>query len=223
MKRRVTGIDVRTESETSGREFLRLETMTCRSRYEDGSLSDPWRAQLVHRRGWDSVAVVPWWFEPGEPQRLHVVVALGIRPAPWVRAQRDVPVPETGNGLYEIESIAGSLEPGDVGEEGIDRRAAAELLEETGFLVPVEAIERLGGGILPSHGQATEMVHFRAARVDPQRRREPSGDGSVTERDALLETYEAGELLRLCERGVCRDPKVEISVQRLARRLGVAL
>jgi ADP-ribose pyrophosphatase len=219
VKRRVTGIETTVDEELNPSGFLRLQKLTCRNRYEDGSLSRPYRSEVVHRRGWDSVAIFPYWTD-GATGELVVVVARGIRPAPWLRRTSSVPFEEPGTGLYVFEAVAGSLEPGDSGEDGIDRRASIELLEETGYEAPAGSIERLGAGILPSHGQSTEKVHLRAVRVGPNPSRAPQGDGSVGEEDSTIEPVAASRLIAMCESGEVQDPKIEVGVTRLIRRLG---
>jgi hypothetical protein len=214
----VTGIEITIE-ERSEPGFLTLEKLSCRNRYDDGSVSRRYRCEVLHRKGYDSVAIIPYWIEPS-PRKLMIVVARGIRPAPYLRRRLAVPLEESDTGLYVLEAVAGSLHPGDTGEEGIDRRAAVELQEETGYSAPPEEFERLGAGFLPSHGQSTEKVHLRAVKVESARRGAPTGDGSVGEEDAVICVQEAGELLRLCREGGVQDPKIEIGVRRLCVRIG---
>jgi hypothetical protein len=46
------------------------------------------------------------------------------------------------------QGVAGILEDGDCGEEGIRQRAALEALEKAGLRIPAERFARLGGKIL---------------------------------------------------------------------------
>jgi hypothetical protein len=184
--------------------------------YADGRLSPAYRFETMHRRGIDVVALVPFFYERG---RLLIVLKEGFRPGLFLRGRLPLPVRDRRRYTVVREAVAGSLEPGDRGERGVDRRARAELLEETGLAPAGGRLLRLGAGFFPSHGQSTEKVHLRAARVDPRRRARPAGDGSVNEADSGLLAMEAGDVLKACRAGFIEDPKIEIGVTRLCRRL----
>jgi len=203
---------------SSGPGFLTLDRFLARNVYVSGERSRPYRVEVLHRRGIDSVAIIPFFYQP-RTGRLMVVTKIGFRPGLFLRAGLDVPLNDRRRYTRVREAVAGSLEPGDRGQRGIDARARAELLEETG-LRPVHGrgID-LGAGFFPSHGQSTEKVHLRAYRVDPSSAIEPGGDGSVNESDSGSEAIEAGLLLKMCRSGAIEDPKLEIGVIRLLHRL----
>lgn len=198
--------------------FLRLERWTARNLYADGAVSTAYTFDVVHRRTLDAVAIIPYFFAgTGPGRRLMVVYKVGFRPGLHLRSRLRPPVRERAHTQIP-EAVAGSLEQGDRGERGIDARARAELFEETG-LRPRRSIERLGAGFFPSHGQSTEKVHLRAAHVDLATAVPPPGDGSINEKDAGTAVMEAARLLRDCRSGRIEDPKLEIGVGRLCRRL----
>ncbi len=198
--------------------FLRLERWKARNLYADGTVSPSYTFDVLHRRTLDAVAVIPYYFTADRrAPRLMVIYKLGFRPGLYLRTRLRPPVKERRH-TRVCEAVAGSLEKGDRGDRGIDARALAELFEETG-LRPCRGVERLGAGFFPSHGQSTEKVHLRAARVDPASALPPPGDGSVNEADSGTAVMEAGRILRACRAGSILDPKLEIGVTRLCRRL----
>ncbi len=218
--RRVRGLRIVKKLPASGPGFLTLERFLARNLYAGGRLSEPYRFEVLHRRGFDAVAIFPFFYRQGRRRRLMVVLKVGFRPGLYLRARLPLPVPDRRAYTFMHEAVAGSLEPRDRGEAGVDRRARAELLEETGLRPVRGRIVRLGAGFFPSHGQSTEKIHLRAFPVDPSTATTPPGDGSINEGDSGTLSVEAGRILVLCRRGTIEDPKVEIGVSRLCRKLG---
>ncbi|MFQ5877766.1 MAG: NUDIX hydrolase [Acidobacteriota bacterium] len=216
--RRVRGLRVLRRLSPSGPGFLTLERLLVRNLYADRRASRPYRVDVLHRRGVDAVAIIPYFFLQ-RPRRLMVVIKLGFRPGLYRRGRLALPVPDRRRYTLVREAVAGSLEPGERGESGIDARARAELLEETGLRPTRARPLRLGAGFFPSHGQSTEKIHLRAFEVDPARARPPASDGTINEMDSGTVAIEAGAILDMCLRGSIEDPKVEIGVARLCRRL----
>jgi 8-oxo-dGTP pyrophosphatase MutT (NUDIX family) len=202
---------------SSGAGFLRLERFRARNLYAGGGVSPPYRFEVLHRRTVDAVAIIPFFRRGGG---LWIVLKEGFRPGLYLRRRLRLAVRDRRSYTLFREAVAGSLEPGDRGERGIDRRARAELLEETGLSPAGGRVLRLGSGFFPSHGQSTEKVHLRAVRVDPGSGVRPSGDGSINEGDSGTLVMEAKDILRACRSGRIEDPKLEIGVTRLCRRLG---
>jgi len=218
-RRRVKGLRVMRRLPSSGKGFLTLERLIVRNVYPDGRASAPYRTEVLHRRGVDAVAILPFFFA-GRPERMMVICKSGFRPGLCTRQAMRLPVRDRRVYTSVIEAVAGSLEPGDRGERGITARARAELLEETGLRPIAGGAVRLGSGFFPSHGQSTEKVHLRAFRVDPRRPAAAAGDGSVNEADSGTLAVEAGRILDMCRKGLIEDPKLEIGVARLIR-LGI--
>lgn len=214
--RAVKGLRVVRRLASSGPGFLTLDRFLVRNLYVDGRASAPYRSEVLHRRGIDAVAILPFFYS-GRPRRLMVICKIGFRPGLSTRAGMRLPVRDRRVYLSIIEAVAGSLEPGDRGEAGVSARARAELLEETGLRPIGGRTIRLGGGFFPSHGQSTEKIHLRAFQVDPRRQAAEAGDGSVNEADSGTIAIEAGRILEMCRRGLIEDPKLEIGVARLLR------
>ncbi len=216
--RRVAGIRILRRLDAAGPGFLRLERFRAKNLYRHGGASRPYRFEVLHRRGVDAVAIVPFYFERGT-RRLMVICKVGFRPGLYVRHRLPLPEPERRRYTSVIEAVAGSLEPGDRGKSGITARARAELIEETGLRPTARRARDLGAGFFPSHGQSTEKVHLRAFQVDPRRALDPPGDGSVNETDAGTIAIEARRIVDMCRAGLIEDPKLEIGVTRLLRLL----
>lgn len=218
-QRAVKGLKVVKRLPSSGTGFLTLDRFLVRNVYADGRRSPPYRSEVLHRRGVDAVAILPFYFS-GRPRRMMVICKTGFRPGLSTRSGLPLPVRDRRSYLTIIEAVAGSLEPGDRGEVGVSARARAELLEETGLKPIGKRTIRLGGGFFPSHGQSTEKIHLRAFQVDPRRQIAEAGDGSVNEADSGTIAIEAGRILDMCRRGLIEDPKLEVGVSRLLRLLG---
>ena len=216
-RRRVRGLRVVKRLPASGPGFLRLERCLVRNLYAGGERSAPYRFEVLHRRGVDAVAIIPFFFERG---RLMIVIKIGFRPGLLLRSRLRLPLRDRRRYTFMREAVAGGLEPGDRGPRGIDDRARNELFEETGLRPMGGRMIRLGAGFFPSHGQSTEKVHMRAARVDPRRAVVPPSDGSINEADSGTEALEARRALDMCWKGTIEDPKIEIGVMRLCRILG---
>ena len=214
--RRVKGLQVVQRLSPTGPGFLTLERSLVRNVYLDGRTSAPYRSEVLHRRGVDAVAILPFFFA-GRPRRLMVICKAGFRPGLYTRPDLRLPVRDRRSYTSVIEAVAGSLEPGDRGEKGITARARAELLEETGLRPVAGKAVRLGSGFFPSHGQSTEKIHLRAFQVDPRRPAAEAGDGSINEADSGTLAIEAGRILDMCQKGLIEDPKLEIGVTRLIR------
>ncbi len=209
-------IEIVADRSPGGDRFLTLRRYAVRNRYDDGSVSPEYLVDFIDRRGLDSVAVTLWHRDGAA---LKVCVRRGIRAAVWFRRTLARPLPDERPYDLPYEAIAGSVEPGDVGEAGLRARACAEAREEAGCEIRPEDCVFLGS-LLPSHGQSSERIYLFAAEVDPARIGIPRGDGSVNESAAPPPEWRtAAEILDLCRAGVIEDPKIEIGLRRLQERL----
>jgi ADP-ribose pyrophosphatase len=216
--RRVAGIRILKRLDAAGPGFLRLERFRVKNLHRHGVASRPYRFEVLHRRGVDAVAIVPFYFDR-RTRRLMIVCKVGFRPGLHLRHR--LPLPSRDRRAYTsvIEAVAGSLEPGDRGEAGITARARAELIEETGMRPIAGRGRDLGAGFFPSHGQSTEKVHLRSFQIDPDLALDPTGDGSVNEAGAGTIAIEARRIIDMCRTGLIEDPKLEVGVSRLLRLL----
>ena len=196
--------------------FLKLETLRVRNHYADGTTSRDYACDLVVAPGVDAVAVILFYRDGG---RAFVGVTDCVRPPVTLRCQ--LPLVQPDARTYEVvtEVLAGRFEPCDAGEGGIERRAAAEALEEAGFAVdPADAIV-LGGALFSSPGQTPEKIHFRAFEVALAARRAAEGDGSPMETLVPMRFLELHEAIGLCVAAEIEDLKAEIGFRRLADHL----
>jgi ADP-ribose pyrophosphatase len=121
--------------------------------------------------------------------------------------------------MFLTELVAGIVEEGDHGEAGLRTRAAAEVLEEGGFVVDPETITLLGAGMLPSPGCLVEKYYFAAVEVDPTTQQHLEGDGSPMEEGATTRWLTLDEALAACIDGRISDLKTELGVRRLRDHL----
>ena len=197
--------------------FLRMRRLTLRNRYEDGSRSEPYACDVVSRKFVDAVAVVVH----GRDKAGSVQVALktGVRPPLWLREERLIPHDEPAPKLL-AEVVAGVIEDVDDVPGGIEERAAAECLEEAGYVVDGKDVVRLGAPLFPSPGVTDEKVHIRQVEVDLHDRSEPAGDGSVMEEAGGVIVLGLREAIRRCRSGEIPDMKTEVMLLRLCDALG---
>lgn len=195
--------------------FLRLKRLRCRNVRGDGSRSEVYRVDVVDRPKLDAVAVL-LYRRSGEG--LEVLTRTNLRPAAYFRAGKPMTVPDGQVHLLVEEIVAGLLEPSDVGEEGIRRRAAEEAWEEGGMKVSPGAVELLGSPFFLAPGILSEKVFPTAVDVTGKEGDAPPGDGSPLEEGGRLRWWPADGLLEACRRGDIQDAKTEISVLRLMDR-----
>lgn len=195
--------------------FLRVRRLRCRNRRADGSSSPVYRVDVVDRPRLDAVAVLV--YRRGA-SGLEVLTRMNLRPAAYFRKDNRgaMTVPDPASGYLRVEEIvAGLLEPEDKGEEGLRRRAAAEVHEEAGFNVKPEDIRLLGGAFFLAPGILSEKVFPAAVDVTELSPEEPEGDGSPLEEGTQLHWRPIQEVLDACRRGDIPDAKTEVALTRL--------
>lgn len=201
--------------------FLAIRRLRMRNRRADGTISPPYVCDAIARPyGQDAVVVAVYARTAGGVQ---VLVRDGLRPA--LLAGRDparAPLPEPAPGMFLTELVAGILEPGDVGEAGLQQRAAHEVEEEAGFVVDPSAIELLGGGAYPSPGSMVEKFYFTAVEVDPAAQQALAGDGSPMEEGARTRWLPLDQAIEAGVRGELADLKTELGLRRLRDHLARA-
>jgi ADP-ribose pyrophosphatase len=129
-------------------------------------------------------------------------------------------VPDGRTYLLLTELVAGILEDGDRGEDGLRQRAAAEVLEEAGFQVSPSAVALLGAGSFPSPGAMAEKFFFTAVEVDPSTQGPLDGDGSPMEEGADTRWLALDAAIAACVAGDIQDLKTELGLRRFADWLG---
>ena len=203
--------------EVVGREggFLAIRRLQLRNRRGDGTTSRRYLCDFVVRPyGLDAVVVVVWCRR--EDGTIGVLVRDGLRPPLWFgRDPAQAPVPERAPRPWLTELVAGIIEVGDRGLDGLRSRAAAEVREEAGFVVEPAAVTILGAGSFPSPGAMAEKFHFAAVEVDPATQLAPLGDGSPMEEGATTRWLELDAAISACVSGELEDAKTELGLRRL--------
>jgi len=173
----------------------------------------------VRPKGIDAVVVVV--YHRG-PQGVQVLLREGLRPV--LANGRDperLPIPDPRPYVTFTEVVAGIIEADDRGEEGVRKRAAIEVEEESGFSVAPEAVQFLGAGAFPSPGSMPEKFWLTAVEVpSPHVQRPAHGDGSPMEEGATTRWMDLDEAIRACVDGRIEDVKTELSLRRLRDVLG---
>ena len=198
--------------------FLAIRRLKLRNRRADGSLSAPYTNDAVVRPYGQDAVVVAIFARAADG--IRVLVRSGLRPT--IALGRDAnaaPLPEPLPSLFVTELVAGILEVGDRGPAGLARRAAAETLEEAGFVVDPAKVIVLGAGAFASPGSLFEKEYFAAVEVDPSTQIGLAGDGSPMEEGASTRWLPIGEAIAMCVRGEISDLKTEVGLRRLRDRL----
>ena len=205
--------------------FLAIRRLHLRNRRDDGTLSAPYLCDLIARPYGQDAVVVAVYRASGFGLRasgseVRVLVRECLRPAIALgRDAAQAPIAEPPPGLLLTELVAGIVEQGDRGEDGLRVRAAHEVREEAGFVVDPAEVELLGAGMLPSPGCMVEKFYFAAVEVDPAAQLPLEGDGSPMEEGARTRWLPLDEALAMCTRGEICDLKTELGLRRLRDHL----
>ena len=191
--------------------FLHLRRLRCQNRRADGSVSRSYRVDVVDRPVPDAVAVLVW---RRGPAGVEVLTRRTLRPAAYFRSHLPLPVPDPETHLTVEELVAGVLEAGDHGADGVRARAAAEVVEEAGYPVAAESVEILGPAFFMLPGIVSEKIHPTAVEVSGLSPGKPAGDGSPLEEGASVRWWPIQALLAACRRGEVADAKTELCVLR---------
>ena len=151
----------------------------------------------------------------------EVLLRRGLRPAlRYGRSAEDLPVQDKAPLLFFTEVVAGVIEPGEVGEQAIRKRAVDEAWEEAGIRVDPATVELLGSSF-PSPGMTPEKFWLAAAHVEHGvEQSAPEGDGSPMEEGSSSEWVSLSEAIARCDRGEIEDAKTELVLRRLQSRQG---
>jgi ADP-ribose pyrophosphatase len=215
----VTGIEIVDDQIVGTGGFLAIRRTHLKNVRADGSRSATFLCDFIVRPyGQDAVVVIAW-HRRGDGG-VDVLVRDGLRPALHLGRDTSVaPLPERGVFML-TELVAGILEVGDRGEDGLRARAHHELAEEAGFDVPHERMTILGAGMFPSPGAMVEKFYFVAVEVDPATQRAFAGDGSPMEESATTRWLDLDAAIASCVRGEIADAKTELGLRRLRDAIG---
>ena len=193
--------------------FLKLERRIYRAHYPDGSSSDPFVYDCVDRRALDAVVIVAHYVDGAGERHVYLRSALR-RPVVFrYRARSPFPEEDPRGSIWQLP--AGLVEPAEQSLDGLPRAAARETHEELGFAVDAAALLPLGPSTFPCAGVIAERHFFFHVEVDPERRGEPSLDGSALERDGVVVAVRLDDALVMCRDGRIIDGKTELGLRRL--------
>jgi len=214
----VVGFVIDSDELVGGGGFLQIRRLRMRNRRADGSISPPYVCDSIARPYGQDAVIVAVFARTGE--RIQVLLREQLRPSlAKGRDPRRAPLPEAAPGMFVTELVAGILEAEDVGEDGLRTRAAAETLEEGGFVVDPARVILLGAGALPSPGAMVEKFYFTAVEVDPATQQPLAGDGSPMEEGASTRWLELDAAIAACVSGELSDLKTEAGLRRLRDHL----
>jgi len=220
-RNRTVDVVVDSDERVGGGGFLEIRRLRLRNRRADGTISGPYVCDAIARPyGQDAVVVAVYARRGPDHHRVDVLVREGLRPAlVFGREAARAPLAEARPTLYLTELVAGIVEDGDRGEDGLRARAAHEVHEEAGFVVAPSAITLLGAGMYPSPGSMVEKFYFVAVEVDPAAQGPLAGDGSPMEEGARTRWLALDDALAACMRGEIEDLKTELGLRRLRDHL----
>ena len=202
--------------------FMAVRRLKLRNIREDGSRSERYICDFVVRpKGIDAVVVAIYHrHENG----VSVLLRQGLRPAlAKGREPELLPIADERPYLRLTEVVAGIIEREDRGREAVRHRAALEVEEEAGFVVPDESVQFLGAGSFPSPGSMPEKFWFTAVEVaDPKAQGTAKGDGSPMEEGASSHWMELDDAIEACVQGQIEDAKSELVLRRLRDHLAAS-
>ena len=199
--------------------FASLERYSVINEYDDGSISKNYNCDIVVRRGIDAVGVIPYMYINNE---LHILLISNFRAAAFFREKilGEEPIEEISeHSKTMIEIPAGIIEEDELKlkkiETGIKRCSSRELLEETGYNVPVKNFTILGSFYYSSPGLLTERIYISTCNITGMIPEEIKGDGSIMEESIKTFTVPFTKALEWCKTGVIRNAVTEIGIHRL--------
>lgn len=214
----IVGFVIESDERVGEGGFLAIRRLRMRNRRADGSLSPPYVCDSIARPyGQDAVVVAVY---ARGADGVQVLVRDGLRPPVVLgRDPARASLPEPPPQMFLSELVAGIIEPGDAGVDGLRQRAAHEVAEEAGFTVEPAAVILLGAGSYPSPGAMVEKLYFTAVEVDPASQQALTGDGSPMEEGARTRWWPLDGAIDACVRGQLVDLKTELGLRRLRDHL----
>ncbi len=199
--------------------FSSLERFSVINEYDDGSSSDSYNCDIVVRRGFDAVGIIPYLYIDN---KLHILLLNNFRAAAFFREKI---LGNTDSSLVDentksmIEIPAGILEKDELkltkNDLGIRRCAARELMEETGYELSSREMKVLGSFYYSSPGLLTEKIYIATCDITGLLAEKIVTDGSVMEETIKPFIIPFSEALALCNNGVIRNAVTEIAIKRL--------
>ncbi len=209
-------LDDRSARTPSNQGFIRVQRLTLRTTYEDGSQSQPFSYDIADREALDAVLMVLHSPRDGAPDDPNVCLRTALRPPVGLRARRTIPVPvrDPREGPMLWEMPAGLIEKGEIGFEAVRATASRETEEEVGIQVPASAFEALGVAVYLTPGLIGEKIHVLRAEVDHTLPVQVTAT-EVVEHASHVEWCTLSDALGRAARGEIEDCKTELALHRL--------
>lgn len=204
--------------------YLRVRRRKMHAVHGDGAIGATFRYDVVERWNQDAIAILLHFVRDGVRR---VLLRSAVRPPlamrnDWIEAT-EPPLPEgvERGELWEIP--AGLVEQGERTAAGLVACAVRETEEEVGLIIAPESVRPLGGPFFPSAGMVGECVYLFECELFGEDTREGPrvavGDGPL-EKGARVVEVPLSLALAWCDRGALPDAKTELSLRRLAAKLG---
>nr|VFJ95461.1 MAG: TIR domain-containing protein [Candidatus Kentron sp. LFY] len=197
--------------------YLSCGIADIRNIYQNHESSVPYKVTFVYKDGYDSVAILLYFIRD---KHIHVGTIENLRPALHIRKLFNLPKRDEKEYVYFRGIIAGALEKlEDNGGEYVNRRAAQEIMEESGFKADSKKIVDLGSYFV-SPGYCLERMFLRAYELEDFKQEIIQGDGTLYEEGIRVIFHEVRDVLSFYSDGTFEDPKTEIAIRRLCSKLG---
>lgn len=189
--------------------FVRLKRFEVTNHDSRGRALETYAADLAIRRGLDAVDIGCYTWIDGRPCML---VKRGVRPVIAIRALSEHPL-STDPSPLGIEGIAESLE-GERDLDSIAQRAKQGVREEAGFEPSHQPV--YVGYTYPSPGVNPERVYNYLTELVPST---PAYAERTLDEQVDLFYVPVDELIELADRGIVRDPRLELNAYLLKHTL----
>lgn len=181
-----------------------------KAQYADKTLSKEFQVHVTHRHEMDAAIIVAY-------RQNKILLRSCLRPAAMLRNYHGSVEEEKSSNVGHLwELPAGHIGP----QESPIQAAKRELLEETGFNLPLETFQTLGQKVFTIPGTFAERLYFFRIEIpEGLQPEEPETDGHPLEAHGKVIEVPIDYAVKLLEEGELPDAKTEIGLNRLIQFL----